>query len=48
MALDKTKVKKNGGVMTRIGERFYKEVERIKDKRLLQRRLNGERGVGPR
>ena len=28
------KIKKNGGVMSRIGERFYKEVERIKDERL--------------
>ncbi len=28
------KIKKNGGVMSRIGERFYKEVERIKDARL--------------
>ena len=29
------KIKKIGGVMSRIGERFYKEVESIKDKRLL-------------
>ncbi len=28
------RTKKNGGVMSRIGERFYKEVERIKDARL--------------
>ncbi len=28
------KIKKNGGVMSRIGERFYKEIERIKDARL--------------
>ncbi len=28
------KIKKNGGVMSRIGERFYKEIERIKDERL--------------
>lgn len=28
------KIKKNGGVMSRIGERFYKEVERIKDEKL--------------
>lgn len=28
------KTKKIGGVMSRIGERFYKEVELIKDKRL--------------
>ena len=27
-------VKKNGGVSSRIGVRFYKEVEAIKDKRL--------------
>lgn len=29
-----SKIKKNGGVMSRVGERFYKEVERIKDARL--------------
>ena len=29
------KTSKNGGVMSRIGERFYKQVELIKDKRLL-------------
>ena len=28
------KIKKNGGVMSRIGERFYKEIERIKNARL--------------
>ncbi len=28
------KIKKNGGKMTRVGERFYKEIELIKDKRL--------------
>ena len=28
------KIKKNGGIMSRIGERFYKEIERIKDARL--------------
>ena len=28
------KIKKNGGVQSRMGERFYKEVELIKDKRL--------------
>ncbi|TET07431.1 MAG: hypothetical protein E3J83_05075 [Candidatus Atribacteria bacterium] len=28
------KIKKNGGVMSRVGEKFYKEVERIKDARL--------------
>ena len=28
------KVKKNGGVPSRIGERFYKQIESIKDKRL--------------
>ena len=26
--------KENGGIMSRIGKRFYKEVERIKDARL--------------
>ncbi len=30
----RTKYKRNGGVQSRMGERFYKEVERIKDKRL--------------
>lgn len=28
------KIKKNGGVPSRIGERFYKQVELIKDERL--------------
>ena len=28
------KTKKKGGVQSRIGERFYEEVERIKNKRL--------------
>ena len=28
------KSKRNGGVQSRMGERFYKEIERIKDKRL--------------
>ena len=28
------KIKKNGGMPSRIGERFYKEIELIKDKRL--------------
>ena len=27
--------KKNGGVLSRMGKRFYKQVELIKDKRLL-------------
>lgn len=28
------KVKKNGGIQARIGERFYKDIELIKDERL--------------
>ena len=32
--IKKNKVKRNGGVLSRMGERFYNEVERIKDERL--------------
>ena len=34
MVKDKDRIKTNGGVTSRMGERFYKEVELIKDKRL--------------
>ena len=32
--MSNNKIKKSGGVPSRMGERFYKEVELIKDKRL--------------
>ncbi len=32
--MEQNKIKRNGGVQSRMGERFYKEVELIKDKRL--------------
>ncbi len=32
--MNNNKTKKSGGVPSRMGERFYKEVELIKDKRL--------------
>ena len=32
--MEQNKIKRNGGVQSRMGKRFYKEVELIKDKRL--------------